>query len=327
MNRRVRLGVALARLHQGALSADAPPVHVPRDLEDDVVRLALGASAGSLAYRRLATASKHPRLRDAYRLHTLEATDRACHVAEIAACLAAGRIDALFFKGWTLAHRYPLAALRPHGDVDVLVRPADHLRARQRLGAARLDRAVDLQTDLELPGASFTTLFARRRSIPLRGIEIPMLADDAHLAFLCLHFLKHGGTRPMWLVDITLLAEHALSGVAWWGVLARDPARAHAARSVADLASVLVGSGDAAPVAPWMVAATLEAWGSGFHRPSRLFTFDTLANLARDLRERWPNALQTLYLAPPRSIARAPHLGRRGRAFLQKAIDRASSRD
>src|SRR6185369_11564466 len=70
-------------------------------------------------------------LRQAHRLLTLRAAIHETHIQKIFRVLRSGGVDPILIKGWAIARLYPHPALRPYGDVDLLIRPGDYRIALQ----------------------------------------------------------------------------------------------------------------------------------------------------------------------------------------------------
>lgn len=160
---------------------------------------------------------QHAAAKNALLLHDL---------ARVEAALDAAGIPAVALKGATLvAAHYPAPAARHVGDIDLLVRPADLLRAAEALAAAGLgghpanlppmagDRAgadrptptsvhllplassagfaVELHDQCPGPGPRAEELLARARPFAWQGRRL-VLADPGDLAgMLCAHVFEH----------------------------------------------------------------------------------------------------------------------------------------
>lgn len=153
---------------------------------------------------------------------------------------AAHEIDAIPYKGPALAAKaYGNIALRHFGDLDILVRQRDVLRAMELLNAEgytlhpplnRVQQALMLRTQCNLP---FTRderrliveihwrVSARLFSAPLEekslwehtgldsfeGTTIKTLAPEDLLLSLCVHGAKHLWERVSWIADIAQLLD------------------------------------------------------------------------------------------------------------------------
>ncbi len=190
-------------------------------------------------------------------------------------------IAALPFKGPTLTRSaYGNLALRPFGDLDVLVYPRDAPAARdlllghgyhpppgwtmrleafslETLGQLPLRRGdgllVELHTALLPRSFSFALdleeLWPRRRTVDLLGTEVQALAAEDLLLLLCAHGAKHLWQRLMWVADVAELLK-ACPGLCWQEVHER-------ARRLRAERMLLLGLGLARHLlgAPWPAAA------------------------------------------------------------------------
>src|SRR5215831_6311774 len=74
-------------------------------------------------------------LHQAYRLLTLQAAIHQTKIQRVFKAFRADGIEPILIKGWAMARRYPQPALRPYGDIDLILRPGD-LKAAQSLTAS-----------------------------------------------------------------------------------------------------------------------------------------------------------------------------------------------
>lgn len=154
---------------------------------------------------------------------------------EVAAVAATEGVPILPLKGALLAFTaYPDPGLRPMGDLDLAVRPADAeplaaaLAARgfrrHGEGRARFDLAVSHHLVLRRPGAPPVELHARlvhelaidgaveplfQRAQPLRLFGHPFAIPpwDEHVVYLALHAATHGfADSPLWVADLAFVA-------------------------------------------------------------------------------------------------------------------------
>jgi hypothetical protein len=186
------------------------------------------------------------RLFDAHRDSAKRGMVFSAALAAVHDTLRAAGILALPLKGPVLAATlYPDPALRPFSDIDVLVRPADlpaALRALARIGWM-LDRELarvpvrtlltmsteaivrgpdgvplDLHWELAPRGYPFrfdpALLFGSVRAVRFEGRDLPGLAPEALLVFLCMHGAKHAWSRLMWICDVARLGTAGFDAVA-----------------------------------------------------------------------------------------------------------------
>ncbi len=177
------------------------------------------------------------------------------------------------------AHAAALAALRepavPPGPVDL------------HRGFSDLD---------DLGGES---LFARSRTVDLGGGQVSLFSPEDHLRLLCLHGLRHGLSRPLWLCDVAVALESRPENFDWDRLVSGERRRAEAVACALGLAQKLLGARvEGTPVAgcrlpPWLVPAVLRQWGSGsgWREPMSLF-LRRPAGVLRELRRHWPNPIE-----------------------------------
>jgi len=113
-------------------------------------------------------------------------------------------------------------------------------------GASRPWRATSTSTCTSaLPRWTTGTadeLHSRARQVSVSGHAFRVFAPEDHLRLLCLHFLKHGGWRPLWLCDVAALVEAEASALDWAYFATGDERRVDAAARVLTLAEELLGA-------------------------------------------------------------------------------------
>jgi hypothetical protein len=165
---------------------------------------------------------------------------RLCgELAKLTNAFASESIRVLSFKGPTLASlAYGNLALRPFGDLDILIDPSDVVRAARllhRMGFPAWTRSdeqnldgecestfvrpdgglcVDLHWALSRDGLPFDLPFERAweqaQTVNIGGADVRTLAMDDLCLFLCLHGTKHVWERLSWVCDIAeLIRKHA----------------------------------------------------------------------------------------------------------------------
>jgi hypothetical protein len=163
---------------------------------------------------------------------TLKLTAALFHVLEL---FAAKDIPGLVVKGPVLAiHAYGDPAMRSYGDLDLLVRQSDIRRATESLRAAGYLASIPLSAidGDRIPGQylfskpddhlivelhnDFTLryfprrlpleeLFDRRVLVRLDAYEVPALAVEDELVYVCVHGATHLWDRLSWIADIAAL--------------------------------------------------------------------------------------------------------------------------
>jgi hypothetical protein len=207
-------GELIAALLAFSWRPSAPPTELRQADLDAIEPLLNRSGAAGLAWWRLrgsslGNAPSSALLQQAYRYQALQAEVHENGIRRLFRCFGERSIPAIVAKGWAVARHYPDMALRPYGDIDVLVAPQDFAAAQD------ITRSPELRPfffDLhyrfvDLHGRSFEELHARSEVVTLGNDRISVLGVEDHLALLCMHFLRHGGYRPIWLCDIAATAE------------------------------------------------------------------------------------------------------------------------
>jgi hypothetical protein len=320
---------------------EIPEVPVGLATAAKINSLLLDTGCGALAWWRLRGApletigSVEP-LRQAFRVHALEAARRKRDL-EIALCAfnAAG-LEPILFKGWTVTQFYAHPALRPFGDFDILVDESE-TAAAQRVIAA-LPQSIGSSVDLDvrvlsrfLPDRSFIELASRTSRANVGAGRFRLLAAEDHLRLICLHQLDHGAWRPLWLCDVAAFVERLPQSFHWDLCLKGNPNLSDGVVALVALAKDLLSArlplgtpNRQAP--PWFRNAVLRGWAGGHRNPP-----DSLRALNRlgwkravaAIGARWPDPITaTLHLrAPfrgvPRQFLQVVELGRRAILFLR----------
>jgi hypothetical protein len=301
-------GARVAALLAGSWRA-SPPRAEGMDI-DDLAPLLHRSGAAALAWSRLRTANDEGNetlagLRQAHRLQTLSAALHRRHVAHVFEVFRGHGVEPILFKGWAAARLYPEPGLRPHGDIDICVRPELEAAARAAHGAVTEDCSVDVHPGLtQLDDRRFADLHRRSQEVALETARVRVLGAEDHLRLLALHALRHGVWRPVWLVDVAAAVEGRPPGFDWDLLQSGLARRSRWVAATIALAHAVLGAdlrGVPASIAERRVpggagAAILEAWGSGvgvaqgarvpmrhLRRPS---------DIARALQARWPSPLE-----------------------------------
>jgi hypothetical protein len=247
-------------------------------------------------------------LQQAYRLQSLQSEIHEQKVWKVFRRLRETGVDAILAKGWATAGLYPSRALRPYGDIDVCVRPSQMSAAEAALQAPETqDCWVDLHEHFsEIDERSLDDLFDRSLTVQLNGETVRILALEDQLALSCIHLLKHGGWRPLWLCDVGVMIESLPKNFDWNTCLGCNATRASWVACAIALSHHLLGADTAnlperfqTPLPSWLVANILQQWESPFaiNQPPMSHPIpmaDLLrhpANLFEGLKQRWPNPI------------------------------------
>jgi hypothetical protein len=278
-------------------------------------------------------------LRDAYRYHALEASLGLRDVSRAVTALASAGVEPVLLKGWAAARLYPEPGLRPYSDVDLYVRPEASGRAEAALRDLQTTRLpVDLHTNIaDMPDRSPDTLYAHSQSVSLDGdgMRVRVLGPEDHLRFVCLHLLRHGVRRPLWLCDVGTVLETLPDDFDVAYFLSGEPRRSEWVLAVVALAHDLLG----APWShlprspglgqPWLRRTVLRAWGGRYLPHSSLAMGASLRHpvaLATGLRERWPSPVEATYWLDGSPNPTWP-LAFQLRAYVRRALAFVRKRD
>lgn len=315
----LRKGTLVATVLSGAWRGSSfPSLDVSEGELDEVAPLLCGSGAAALAWRRLANTplqntSSAEVLHQAYRLQLLQADILKGKVEKVFRLLGASQVDAILAKGWAAARLYGDHSLRPYGDIDICIRPGQFKLAEQILsGPDARDCWVDLHEQFsEINDRSFDELFARSRLVNLGEEQIRILGNEDHLALLCIHLLKHGAWRPLWLCDIGAAIESLPPAFDWGVFLGHRKRNAEWIVSAIRLAHRLLGAKlDQVPVEAktkdipdWLVENVLSHWSNLFPgdrlpmRPALLMANNLKEgrNIIKGALERWPDPITATF--------------------------------
>jgi hypothetical protein len=167
---------------------------------------------------------------------------------------------------------------------------------------------VDLHARIvDMPDRSFDGLYARSSVVSIGDTDVRIFGLEDHLRFLCLHLLRHGARRPLWLCDVGVVLDALPGSFDWDHFLSGERRRTAWALGVLGLASRLLGAplhhepivGPATKLASRLVPCVLRQWGEETFRPrsSQLMgvALGRVDWLLHALRERWPNPIEATY--------------------------------
>ncbi len=329
-------GQTIAAILSGAWRTDPSPLSLSPEVLPAALPLLQETGAGSLAYWRLSRAGLGSLpcvrgLRQTYRLHTLETAILRDQLYELLRRFRTAGIDPLIVKGWSVSRLYPETGLRPHGDIDVCVRPEEQAVAGVVLAdAAGRCGLVDLHAGVaDLEDRRLDEVYRRSRLVPLRDGEVRILSAEDQLRHLGLHFMRHGAWRPLWLCDVAVALESLPAGFDWdycrsgdrrlteW----MDCAAALAARLLD--AQVPPAAGHSA-LPRWLAPAVLHAWQQGADANDAVAEpfadcLRSLAALPGSLRRRWPNPIRAAFTMRVSPFAPLPRVLTQFTAFSLRA--------
>jgi hypothetical protein len=310
-------GLVVATALSGAWRSVPAPLGLDATELSEVTPLLLAAGTGGLGWRcveasELSQSRPALKLRQAYRLHTLQAVLRQRELVTVTRLLRSAGVEPLLGKGWAAARLYPEPGLRPYGDFDLCVRPEQFRAAQEVLRSPdAIGCAVDLHQGLapQWEGAAFSllddrpleSLYQRSQLVMLDGTPVRVLGPEDHLRLLCLHMLSHGAWRPLWLCDIGAALENRPPEFDWDRCLSGDRRRSDWVACSIGLAHQLLGARVAdTPVAErgqrlpgWLVPTVLRQWGQVYtHRAPISSCLRRPARLLKELRHHWPNGVE-----------------------------------
>jgi hypothetical protein len=272
------------------------------------VSVATGSAALLWNRARTLDLAQHEDLQAAYRTHMLNAAIHEIQVRDIFDRMRAAGVCPILFKGWALARLYPDPGLRPYGDIDLWLPPAQFEKASRALPSGQNMYCVELHTSFYRQyERSLEDVMNRSQVLPLDGVDVRIPCAEDHLRFICLHFLFHGGWRPLWLCDVALMIESRAADFDWDRCLSGKRKYADWIACVIGLAHQLLGadvSGTpverrARDLPGWLAPAVLRQWGEGSgmsHAENLSFSLSRRllrpSSLHEALKEHWRNPIQ-----------------------------------
>ncbi len=313
--RKAGTGNLLASLLTGSWR-DAPPV--VEQSGEELARassLLVGSGASGLCWWRIRNSELRSspvavQHQQAYRFQTVRAALHEREIKEVFALLRSAGIEPILIKGWATSRLYPEKGLRPTGDIDLFILPEQRQTAITALEAREGYRTdVDFQhDDLDTLGKrAVEELYVRSQTVRLEEAEIRLLGPEDHLRLLCMHLLRHGAYRPLWLCDIALEVESRPSDFDWDLCFGKDRRRADWVACTIALAHQLLGARvDNTPVENkagnlpgWLIPTVLKQWEAPFatrhgenrHRAPMITYLRNPRGLLKDLGNRWPDPI------------------------------------
>jgi Uncharacterised nucleotidyltransferase len=300
-----RRGELVRTILAGSWRRSPSPSSISADALAQVAPLLARTGSAGLAWWKLrdspsSTSAAALELRQTYRLQTLEARLHERRIEQAIRILREARVEPMLAKGWAAAQLYPEPGLRPYGDIDLWVRSSEHEGALAALRSPVGQRCrVDLHAEFPHLDRSWDELHERSRLVRIGEVDVRVLGFEDHLRLLCLHMLKHGAWRPVWLCDIGAAAE-SLPPDFDWDVCLRGPERrAQWIGCAIGLAREVLGAhveaGAPGRLPRWLPAAVIQQWADDEHymvTPSMAFALRQRRRILKALALRWPNAIQ-----------------------------------
>ena len=313
-------GASVARLLAGAWrGSPAPPASSAQEL-NEISNLLLTSGAAGLAWHRIrgSALGRGPvadQLHQAYRRDTLYAALQHRSLKQIIPLLRRSGVEPLLVKGWAIARYYPEPGLRPYIDLDLCVAQDQYADAMRVLSLPEADGCnVDLHAGFgKFHDSRADEIFERSRLASLDDLEVRVLSAEDDLRFLCIHLLRHGAVRPLWLCDIAILLEQRSGGFDWDRCLSGSQREVDWISCAIGLAHQLLGVDvERTPVAHrarnlpgWLAPTVLQSWGMPLPTLPQIKALlrqpaSLLRSLPREMRRHWPNPIEaTMTLEGP----------------------------
>ena len=308
---------------------------IPPRIDTALSRHLILGGVGGVAWNNLKHQQKDAKsgaqedLKSIYRFLAIQEGRDQEQILKIGKRLVSQGITPLTFKGRVLAGYYSPTHVRPTGDLDIIV-PEGHFNAAvdclmsesvsQELEPNGEDRVfsvkfggderplrVDLHNNLSRFGfASTEEVFLHSMHVDLPDPPVfRMPSLEHHIRIVTIHFLRHGGWRPLWLCDIGALMEEIDSDFKWELCLGEDLVYAEWVVLGMKLAEQMLGAqplhypdGYRDMVVPDWVADTVDKeWNRPDLRRFRRPKFSTVSGFRSQLEEivlRWPNPLMAM---------------------------------
>jgi hypothetical protein len=295
----------------GAWRARQPALDLSTHQLNLITPLLLENGTAALAWRRLQdTKLEQTRsaisLKQAYRLFTIQSALFESHIEKASAISNASGVDPVLIKGWACARSYDEPGLRPYGDIDLCILQSQMEILKEALTALPQSHEIDLHSGIPpVYGRNFSELYSCSQLVPLGSgfVRIPCAED--HLRILCIHLLRHGAWRPLWLCDIAVTVEALPTDFDWGYCVGKGSVQADWIACALVLAQELLGADlskvpdevKSRALPKWMVPAVLAQWAVPFSKHTSRAVPMKLKLLAprstwSALRKRWPNPIE-----------------------------------
>ncbi len=308
-------GALVATALKSSWRERSAPLSISEEELSKIVPLLLGSGAGALGWRRvrcsdLREAAVARELHQAYRLHTLQAEVHQLEIKQAVALLRVSGIEPVLIKGWSVARLYAERGLRPYGDIDLIVRPEQRKKAEEALKGGELKFYVDVGHDdfEDLDTQRWDELYSRTQLLQLDEMDVRVLGAEDELKLICVHLLRHGAWRPLWLCDAGAAIEAVSSGFDWDYCLGAKRPQVNWITCALGLAERLLAADISAfPMAErarripeWLVKGVLKQWETPYAWKQAPMRYGAPAasylrnpsGVVKDLINRWPNPIE-----------------------------------
>ena len=315
-------GSLLAALLAGSWRRSPQELHCSETGLAEITPLLVGSMSGALAWRMvrntvLKSSASGLALQEAYRYHAVRALVREHAIKRVLTVLYRQGVEPILVKGWAVSGLYPEPALRPYGDIDLVVRSHQYpiaVAASKDLGG---EYNIDLHSEFhDLDYHRFDDLYERSTLAKLDDLNVRVLSLEDHLRVLCFHLLHHGAFRPLWLCDIAAAVESRPTDFDWDRCLGKHKRRADWVACCIALAHRLLaarvddtpGNDRANTLPDWLVSNVLKQWEYPYntsqvpaiHQAPMAKYLRNPNGVLADLRRRWPNPIEaTVYVGGP----------------------------
>jgi hypothetical protein len=302
-------GKLVAEILTSAWRSLPEPIAISIEDMASVVPLLNASGAGSLAWWRiknsnLCDAPESAPLLDAYRFHTLQAIIQESNLKKVFTLYRSNGIDPILIKGWAIARHYAEPGLRLYGDIDLCVLPEQYeaaLEVKKSPEACRYP--IDLHKGFDrLDESPAGEVYARSRRVKIGDVEARVPGPEDHLRILCLHTLRHGAIRPIWLCDIAAALESKPPDFDWGLCLGKSSKKTDWIACAVGLAHRLLGARvgndklERRDLPGWLTPTVIKQWGIR-QRPQGIRTpmaeiMRRPSDLPAAIRLRWPNPIE-----------------------------------
>ncbi|HEX8847094.1 MAG TPA: nucleotidyltransferase family protein [Pyrinomonadaceae bacterium] len=306
-------GQLIAELLSASWRDNAEEPAITAEELEEIKPLLLGSGAAALAWRRirgtdLQHAAPAEDLERAFHRNLIETTFQEQQIEKVFGLLRGAGVEAILVKGWAVARCYPERGLRPCGDIDLIIHPEQRDAAREVLLSEEGKRYfVDFKHEEfeELDVHGWDELYARSCAVQLGAESIRLLSTEDHLRFLCIHLLRHGAWRPLWLCDVAVMLETRSSEFDWERFSGKGKREADWVLCALGLAHKLLGArvsdtpagARASKIPAWLVQAVLKQWEKPClidHLPPELIMVSLRhpSRVVKALKARWPDPIE-----------------------------------